>query len=184
MKDSELGPAVGRLTKNVLLKASFLLLTVLSAHAQIGNNLIPSLPNLRPPKGLIQLEVPLDTDYPGQEIGFTVQKPANASIPLSLARRIFSETVHSVSSAISPGRKINLKLHLILRLGEQRDFLYIHQPEGTMIGLKSWNDLVFARLLARAVPSGILTEHEADEAALHALRRAQVTVSVEDIKGN
>jgi len=185
MDHFDLGDEIEQVIKRVLLLSfTILALTVLAADAQISSNLIPPLPSLQAPKGFVQIEIPLDAAYAGQEVAFTVQKPGKASMPLSLARRVFLETVRSITSAINSEHKINLKVHLILRLGEQRNFLYIHQPEGIVIGMKGWNDLMFARLLARAVPSCILTEHDADQAALEALRRAQATISVEDLKGD
>jgi len=101
-----------------------------------------------------------------------------------LAKRLFSETLHAVTSTISPDHRLKLRLHVTLSLGQKRDYLYVHQPQGTIIAMKDWNEVVFARLVARAVPSSILSENEADQAALQALKRVHATTTVEELKGN
>lgn len=140
-----------------------------------------SHPNLRLPEDLVQLKIPVDSEYAAGGVSFSVEKPEQAKIPLSLARRLFSETLRAALSTVNAGRPIKLRLHLILRLGQKREFLYIHEPEGTMISMKNWDEVVFARLLARAVPSSILSEKDADEAAVQALRQVHATIDVRDM---
>jgi len=133
-------------------------------------------------KGFVHMQVPLDSEYSSSGVDFTLEKPEKARIPVSMARRLFSETVQAVTSTISPDRRLNLHLHVILRVGEKRNFFYVHQPEGTMIAMKKWDEVLFARLLARAVPSSLLSEKEADDAAHEAIVRSHATINVEDLK--
>jgi hypothetical protein len=171
-----------------LLNLSFLCAVLFSASslisAQSESALDPpkTFPVLEKGKGLVQLQVPLSPEYATQGVELTLQKPEKTKVPLSVVRRLFSETVQAVSSTISPEHQLNLHLHVLLRLAQKRDFVYIHQPQGTMISMKRWDEVMFARLLARAIPSSILSEKDADKAARQAITRTRATISADDLK--
>jgi|SRR5579862_2475137 len=171
-----------------LLSVALLVLCLLSSAgtSQISGNLLSPepLPNMRAPREVVQLPLSLDPEYAGSDVALMVQKSEQTKIPVSLAKRLFSETLRTVTTRISPDHKLKLRFHVTLCLGQKRDYLYVHQPQGTIIAMKNWNEVVFARLVARAVPSSILSEKEADQAAGQAIQRVHATTSVEELKGN
>lgn len=132
----------------------------------------------------VRLQVPLGLEFTGPDFAFVVEKPKKAKIPLQLAARLFSETVGAVMSVISPNHKLRVRLFLALRLGQKSDSVTVHRGNRgrTVICMRQWNDVLFAEMLARAVPGSIVSESELDDAAHLAVRRARATVSIDELQ--
>ena len=136
------------------------------------------------PDGLVRSVVQLDTDDAQQSLSFAVEKPAEVVFPERLASRIFSETVRTVTDAVSPVRQIPLRLKLTLRLGQKMNHLNINHGsnEETFIVMGDWDEITFSRFLVRAVRSSLLTETQMDDLAAIAMRRAINRVSVAELQ--
>ncbi len=133
-----------------------------------------------------RLEIPLGPECPAPDFAFVVEEPKKHVIPLQLARRLFSETVGAVMSAISPDHRLRVRLFLTLRLGQKNDYVTVRRgnPGSTIMFMRKWNDVLFAEMLARGVLGSIVSESELDDAAHLALRRARSTVHVDELRNN
>lgn len=131
-----------------------------------------------------RIDVPLGPESRDANLAFVVEKNRKTKIPTRHAARLFSETVRAVTSAISPDHRLRVRLFLTLRLGQKRDYVTVRRGnEGTtVIEMRKWNDVLFAEMLARAIPGCILSESELDDAAHLAHRRAHATVSVGELR--
>lgn len=134
-----------------------------------------------------QVAIPVTPDFSPQEVTFTVEGPDLDHFPVALGKRIFSETLHEITRAVNAERPPAVRLKLLLRMGEDRDYVHTTfgaQKEGTQISMVKWNEVKFARLLARAVRNCLLSDQQMDEAAHSAVRRAHMLVSAEELRGH
>lgn len=137
------------------------------------------------PPSLGQVAIPVTPDFSPQDVTFTVEGSDVGRFPVGLAKRIFSETLHEITHAVNAEQPPAVRLKLLLRMGEDRDYVHTtfgSQQEGTQISMVKWNEVKFARLLARAVRNCLLSDQQMDEAAHSAVRRAHMLVSADELR--
>ena len=137
-----------------------------------------------PGSATTRVVVPIERQQFSSDLSFIVERPEKAPFPPGLARSLYVETIRAVVLAMNPNRKAPIKMLLTLRLGQSTNEVHIaHGTQvGTLICMEKWDEVLFTRLLARAVRGSLMTDNELDESAKLALRRAHETVSVEDLQ--
>jgi hypothetical protein len=162
------------------------ILATTSLHSQtVATAEPPNVASLfSPGSATTRVVVPLEQQQFSSDLSFTVERPEKSAFPPGLAKSLYLETIRAVVLAVNPNRKAPIKMLLTLRLGQTSNEVHIaHGTQiGTLICMEKWDEILFTRLLARAVRGSIMTDSEIDELAKVALRRAHETVSVADLR--
>jgi hypothetical protein len=107
-------------------------------------------------------------------------------VPEALIQRIFRETVHEVAWQLNPEHPPRILAKVTLRLGEPG--FTIETIEGkersTVLCMHEWDELAFARLVARAARNGLFSDQELDKHARAGLSRARAVTSVTELQGH
>lgn len=104
----------------------------------------------------------------------------------SLVQRIFRETMHEVAWQLNPEHPPRIVANVTLRLGAAG--FTVETLEGkerrTIISLPKWNELLFARMVARAARNGLFSDRELDQHARAGLARARAVTTVSEPEGH
>ncbi len=114
---------------------------------------------------------------------FVVDNPKHLKFPVARARHIFEETVREMRFQLNASHPPEIELDVVLRLGQARDFLETDEPSRrTNISMRKWDDVMFARMLTRAVRNSLFSDRDLDTFAITALRRVRSQVSVQELR--
>lgn len=113
-----------------------------------------------------------------------IEKPVKMQVSEALIRRIFQETVQEVVWHLNPKQPPTVQAKVTLRLGQRGDTVEITEGKErlTVICMRNWDGLLFARMVARVARSGLLTDQELDALARTPLARAGAAISLKEIQ--
>lgn len=137
-----------------------------------------------PDKRSAQFSVPIVADQPDQILALTVEGADRANFPSTIAARIFKETVRGFTTEVNSTRPPAVRLKLLVSIGGTQNYLEQIYGSGhdAVITLSQWDDIVFSRLLVRAVRASLLTDEQLDGVARAAVLRARDRVDVSELK--
>ena len=125
--------------------------------------------------------LPTATEEP---VKLQVEYLGRVKVPESLIQRIFRETVREVASQLNPQNPPHILARVTLRLGAPG--FTIETVEGkerrTVMNMQTWDELAFARMVARAARNGLFSDQELDKHARAGLSRARAVTSVRELQ--
>ncbi len=115
-----------------------------------------------------------------------IENRGKKKISEALIQRIFRETVREVAWQLNPEHPPRILARVTLRLGEPGFTLETLEGKQrhTVICMHDWDELVFARMVARAARNGVFSDQELDKHAHAALQRARSVTSVQELQGH
>ncbi len=125
----------------------------------------------------------VDEDDP---VTLVIENQGQTKVSEALIQRIFHETVREVAWQLNPEHPPRILARVTLRLGAPG--FTVETLEGkerrTIISMHDWNEVAFARMVARAARNGLFTDQELDRHARAALQRARAVTSVKELQGH
>ena len=113
-----------------------------------------------------------------------IENPKKVYVSPILVQRIFRETVREVAWQLNPNRPPTILAKVTLRLGAPG--FTIETIEGnerrTVLCMERWDEMIFARMVARAARNGLFSDQELDRYARSALSRARAVTSVTELQ--
>ncbi len=113
-----------------------------------------------------------------------IENPKKLRVSSILVQRIFRETVREVAYQLNPNRPPTILAKVTLRLGAPG--FTIETIEGkerrTVLCMERWDEMAFARMVARAARNGLFSDQELDRYARSALSRARAVTSVSELE--
>lgn len=135
------------------------------------------------PASETQSTTAVSTQSAGDALPFAVDNPKHLKFPVARACHIFEETVREMRFQLNPSHPPEIVLDVVVRLGQQRDFLETDEPSRrTTIAMRKWDDVTFARMVTRAVRNSLFSDRDLDAFAITALRRVAAQVSVKELR--
>lgn len=118
-------------------------------------------------------------------VNLAIENQSSAKVSEALIQRIFRETVREVAWQLNPEHPPRILARVTLRLGAPG--FTVETLEGkerrTLLSMREWDELVFARMVARAARNGLFSDQELDKHARAALQRARAVTSVRELQG-
>lgn len=113
-----------------------------------------------------------------------IVNPGKLPIPVTLIQRIFRETVREVARHLNPNRPPLILAKVTLRFGEPGVNVEttMDKERHTVIRMQRWDELLFARMVARAARHGLFSDEELDKSAQKALNKVHAVTSVTELK--
>ncbi len=169
-------------TPRLCVLAFVLLSSALSVSQQWATSSSTQDPHLPAAPSAPALQQP--TASPDNEtLPFTVENPKHLRFSPRRARRIYEETLRELKWQFAGTHVPTITLTLTLRLGQGRDYIDTETPaRKTLISMKKWDEVTFARMIVRAFRNALFSDSELDTVALNALRRVQSQVSVDELR--
>jgi len=128
----------------------------------------------------VTAQAPLSSESAPVEI----ENPKKMRISPVLVQRIFRETMREVAWQLNPNRPPAILAKVTLRLGVPG--FTIETVEGkerrTVLCMERWDEMAFARMVARAARNGLFSDQELDRYARSALSRARAVTSVTELE--
>ncbi len=119
-----------------------------------------------------------------EPVKLEIENRGKIKVSEALIQRIFRETVHEVAWQLNPEHPPRILAKVTLVLGEPG--FTLETIEGrqrhTVIRMQDWNELAFARMVARAARNGVFSDQELDKHARAALLRARSVTSVKELQ--
>ncbi len=120
-----------------------------------------------------------------EPIKLEIENRGKTRVSEALIQRIFRETMHEVAWQLNPEHPPRIVANVTLRLGAPG--FTVETLEGkerrTILSLPKWDELLFARMVARAARNGLFSDQELDQHARAGLARARSVTSVSELQG-
>ncbi len=120
-----------------------------------------------------------------ESIKLEIEYHGKRRVSEALIQRIFRETMHEVAWQLNPEHPPRIVANVTLRLGTPG--FTVETLEGkerlTILSLPKWDELLFARMVARAARNGMFSDQELDQHARAGLTRARAVTSLSELQG-
>lgn len=160
--------------------ALILLLALPSAVTQAQERFAETVSNTPAPAATAGTQAAL----PSESALVEIENPKKVRLSPALVQRIFRETVREVAFQLNPNRPPTILTKVTLRLGAPGFTIETIEAKErrTVLCMERWDEMAFARMVARAARNGLFSDQELDRYARSALSRARAVTSVSELE--